>query len=192
MSTLISLSKEPLWPTSSTPDNNVVYNVTAVGRAGSGLLQVVLTASNLPPGVTVTFSPSVLKFTGNQLTAQTATMTFSCPSLMPTDCYAFTITATAQRESITITNEICFSASYLAIRPATLMLDSLTNGGLGGCRLRGLGATGTTYRIEATPTLNNPVWTVLGTATGDGNGRFTYFPTPAPGFPMRFFRSVTP
>src|SRR5512136_2867368 len=101
MSSLISVSKEPVWPTSSTPDGNIVYNVTAVGRAGAGLLEVVLTADGMPPGVTVTFSPNVLRFTGNQLTEQTATMTVSCPSLIPTDCYPFTITATALRETVT-------------------------------------------------------------------------------------------
>ncbi len=67
MSELISLSTEPLWPTSSTPDNNLVYNVTTVGRSGAGLLEVTLAAGAMPPGVTVTFSPSVLRFTGNQL-----------------------------------------------------------------------------------------------------------------------------
>src|SRR5690242_14849431 len=74
MSTLISMSKESVWPISSTPNGDVLYSVTTVGRAGSGLLEVTLTAGNLPPGVTVTFSPSVLRFTGNALTGQTATM----------------------------------------------------------------------------------------------------------------------
>src|SRR5258706_15873222 len=30
MSELVSISPEPLWPTSSTPDNTLVYNVTTV------------------------------------------------------------------------------------------------------------------------------------------------------------------
>src|SRR5437899_4815568 len=74
MSSLISLSTEPVWPASSTPDGNLVYNVTTVARAGSGLLEVVLTAGDMPAGVTVTFSPATLRFTGNQLISQTATM----------------------------------------------------------------------------------------------------------------------
>jgi len=188
MSSLISLSKEPVWPASSTPDRNIVYNVTTVARGGSGLLQVVLTAGGLPPGVTVTFSPSVLRFTGNQVTAQTSTMTISCPSVMPTDCFPFTITGTSQRESITITNQVFWTAEFLAVRPPTLFLDLLTNGGL---RLRGAGATGKTYQIEATPSLANPVWTPLGLSTADGNGRFTFFTSPAPGMPVRFYRAVT-
>ena len=188
MSTLLYLSKEPVWPASSTPDGNLVYNVTTVGRAGAGLLEVVLTADGMPPGVTVTFSPSVLRFTGNQLISQTATMTVSCPGLIPIDCFPFTITGTALREAVTITNEVYYSAEYLATRPATLMLDRLTNSGL---RLRGAGATGKTYQIEASPSLTPPVWSPLGSATADGNGRFTFFTSQPADCPVRFFRAVT-
>jgi hypothetical protein len=188
MSSLISLSSEPVWPASSTPDGNVIYNITAVGRAGSGLLQVNLTAGDMPPGVTVTFSPSVLRFTGNQLSSQTATMTVSCPWLLPLDCFPYTITGTAQRESITITNLACFTPSFVAVRVPTLYLDPLANSAL---RIRGLGATGKSYQIQVTSNLSNPVWTSLGSATADGNGRFTFFTTVDATAPARFFRAVT-
>ncbi len=188
MSSLVSLSSQPVWPTSSTPDGNLIYNITAVGRAGSGLLEVTLTAGDMPPGVTVTFTPSVLRFTGNQLTSQTTTMTVSCPWLLPLDCFPFTITGTAQRETITITNLVCFSPSFVAVRAPTLYLDSMTNSTL---RIRGLGATGKTYQIQATSNLSNPVWTSLGSATADGNGRFTFFITPDATAPARFFRAVS-
>jgi len=188
MSSLVSLSSEPVWPASSTPDGNVIYNITAVGRAGAGLLQVTLTAGDMPAGVTVTFSPNILRFTGNQLSSQTATMTVSCPWLLPLDCFPYTITGTAQREAITITNLVCFSPSFVAVRAPTLSLDSMTNSGL---RIRGLGATGKTYQIQATSNLSNPVWTSLGSATADGNGRFTFFTTRDATASARFFRAVT-
>jgi hypothetical protein len=188
MSSLISLSSEPEWPTSSTPAGNLIYNVTAVGRAGAGMLQVALTAGDMPAGVTVTFSPNVLKFTGNQLTSQTSTMTVSCPWLVPLDCFAFTITGTAQRETITITNVVYFTPDFVATRPATLYIDPLANSAL---RVRGLGATGKTYQIEATSSLLNPVWTSIGSTTADGNGRFTFFTSQDATSPARFFRAVT-
>ncbi len=187
MSALISLSCEPLWPTSFTADNTLVYSVTTVGRGGAGLLEVALTAGDMPPGVTVTFSPNVLRFTGNQLTAQTATMTVQCPSLLPLDCFPFTITGTALRETITITNLVVFTREYVASRPATLYIDNLGNGEL---RIRGLGATGKTYQIEAAFDLLHPVWTPLGSATADGNGRFTFFTSQPADAPVRFYRSV--
>ena len=188
MSSLISLSSEPVWPTSSTPDGNLIYNITAVGRAGAGLLLVDLTTGDMPPGVTVTFNPSSLRFTGNQLTSQTATMTVSCTWPLPLDCYPYTLTGTAQRESITITNTVCFTPSFVAVRAPTLFLDSMINNNL---RIRGLGATAKTYQIQVTSSLSNPVWTSLGNATADGNGRFTFFTTVDTTATARFFRAVT-
>ena len=187
MSELVSLSTEPLWPTSSTPDNTRLYNVITVGRGGAGLLTVALTTGAMPPGITVTFSPSLLRFTGNQLTTQTATMTVHCSSPTPLDCYAFTLTGTARRESITITNLVMFTHEYIAIRPPTLYLDNLGSGAL---RLRGLGATAKTYRIEATSNLTATVWTPVGSATADGNGRFTFFTAQPADTPVRFYRAV--
>jgi hypothetical protein len=64
----------------------------------------------------------------------------------------------------------------------------LTNNAL---RLRGLGATGKTYQIEATSSLSSPVWTSLGSAAADGNGRFTFFTSQDATLPARFFRAVT-
>src|SRR5260370_13866546 len=127
MSSLVSLSTQPVWPSSSTPDGNLIYNITAVGRAGAGLLEVALTAGEMRAGVTVTFSPNTLRFTGSQLTSQTTIMTVSCPWLIPLDCFPFTITGTAQRETITITNLVCFSPSFVVVRLPTLYIDSLTN-----------------------------------------------------------------
>ena len=190
MSTLISLAEEPLWPVSTSPSGDVLYNVTAVGRGGAGLLQVTLTASNLPPGVTVTFTPSVLKFTGNALTGQSATMKVTCTGLIPLDCYPFTITATAQRESITITNLVTYSPDYVATRPVTLYLDDLGNRNL---RVRGLGATGGNYLIQTSPSLSQgeQVWTTLGPTTADGNGRFVFFTTQATNGVPLFYRALT-
>jgi hypothetical protein len=185
MSELISLSALPVWPTSTTPNTTVMYNVSTVGRGGAGLLEVELTAGGLPPGITVTFSPSVLRFVGNSLTTQTATMTVNCTVPTPVDCYPFTITGTSKRESITVTNLVMFSPEFVATRKATLYLDNLNNGAL---LIRGLGATARTYKIEATSDLANPDWTPLGNTTADGNGRFI-FPI-SQTIPARFFRAV--
>jgi hypothetical protein len=115
-------------------------------------------------------------------------MTVSCPNPMPLDCFPFTITGTALRETITITNLVIFTPEYVATRPATLYLDNLGSGSL---RLRGLGATAKTYQILTTSNLANPVWTPLGNATADGNGRFVFFTTQATNAPACFYRAVT-
>ena len=184
MSEFISISALPVWPMSTTPDTTVLYNISTVGRGGAGLLEVTLIAGDLPPGVTVTFSPSVLRFTGVQLTSQTAVMTVNCTVPTPVDCYPFTITGTSKRESITVTNVIMFSPEFVATRKATLYLDNLGNGAW---LIRGLGATAKTYTIEATTDLTNPVWEPLGNTTADGNGRFI-FPI-SQTISARFFRA---
>ncbi len=187
MSELIALSVEPEWPGTSTPGTVIVYKVTAIGRSGQGLLEVALTSAGLPDGMTVSFSPSVLRFTGHALTNQTSTMTITCPAVMPTDIYPFTVTATARREAITVTNQIVLAVNGLIAAPLALSVDPLPDGGF---RLRGQGSTGLTYQIESTPDLNNPVWKPLGTTTADGNGRFT-LPTDLPkDLPMEFYRAV--
>jgi hypothetical protein len=143
----------------------------------------------MPAGVTVTFTPSVLRFTGNQATAHTATMTVHCTGLVPLDCYPFTVTGTSRRGSITTTNWVTYTPDYVRTRIPTLELDNLGNNEL---RLRGLGATGQSYNIEATSDLGHPVWESLGTTTADGNGRFVFFTTQTATAPLRFYRAVLP
>ena len=188
MSYLISMGATPLWPTNPMPSGTVLYELTTVGRGGAGLLEVTLSAGALPPGVSVTFSPSVLRFTGVALSTQISTMIVTCSGLIPLDCYPFTITGTTQKgESITITNQVSYSPSYVAARPATLFVDAIQRNV--DMTVRGLGACGGSYLIQTTSNLAAPVWSTLGTSTADGNGRFIWF-TGQTNLPMQFYRSV--
>ena len=139
MSTLIDLSFAPEWPATSNPGTVIVYNVTAVAREGSGMLDVSLSSLGLPEGAIVSFSPSVLRFVGHELTNQTSVMTITCPTVMPTDSYPFTITGTARRESITITNRFVQPLYAPIYGPLALAVDRLSGNSL---RLRGKGSTG--------------------------------------------------
>jgi hypothetical protein len=187
MSTFVSLSIEPEWPTTSNPGTVILYKVTAVVREGSGLLEVSLSSLGLPAGATVEFSPSPLRFTGHVPYVQTAMMTVTCPEVTPTDTYPFTLTGDARREALTLTNQVEQELYSLIVGPPVLILDRLSGNDL---RLRGKGTTGQTYKIESTPSLTQPDWTTLGTSTADGNGRFTFFTAQAAGAPMRFYRAV--
>ena len=186
-SDFVSLSIEPEWPATSTPGTVLVYKVTAVVREGSGLLEFALSTLGLPEGATVEFSPSLLRFTGIVPIVKTATMTVTCPKVTPTETYPFTLTGDAQREAITLTNQVQQELYSPIVGPAVLALDRLSEGSL---RLRGKGTTGQTYTIETSPTLTNPVWTPAGTSTADGNGRFTFFTAQDPDAPVRFYRTV--
>ncbi len=164
-----------------------MYKVNAVVREGSGLLEVALSTLGLPEGATVEFSPSPLRFTGNQPTNQTAIMTVTCPKVTPLDNYPFNVSGDARREAITVTNQVQQEPYSVIVGPPVLLLDRLSADSF---RLRGKGTTGQTYTIEATPTLTKPVWTPVGSSTADGNGRFTCFTAQVAGVPMQFYRAV--
>jgi hypothetical protein len=187
MSFFVSMSVEPEWPVTPDPGSVIVYKVNAVVREGSGLLEVALSSLGLPEGATVQFSPSILRFTGNHLTNQTAIMTVTCPQVMPTETYPFSVTGTAQRDSITINNVVTQEIGSPVVGPPVLAIDRLSGGGI---RLRGKGTTGQTYTIEASPTLTNPRWNAVGSTTADGNGRFIFLPGKALNTGALFFRAV--
>jgi hypothetical protein len=185
MSELVELIVEPEWPTTTQPGNVILYQVTAIGREGQGLLLVSLTTGGLPEGTIASFSPPTVRFTGRAVKNQTSLLTLTTPQVMSVEQYPFTITATAQRESITVTNQITLAAVGEA--NVTLMLDRMSETSL---RLRGKGGSGRTYQIESSPDLSNPVWTPVGTTTADGNGRFTFFSQIDQTAPMCFFRAA--
>jgi len=186
MSELASVSIEPEWPATSNPGTVILYQVT-VTRAGQGLLEVSLSSHALPHGAAVSFSPSLLRFTGCKPAAQTATMTITCTNVTPTDTCPFTVTGAAQRQSITITNQALKPFYSVISGPPKLALDPLGRGGL---RLRGKGATGHTYQIESAPNLIHPAWTPVGSSTADGNGRFTFMAADTKDASKRFYRAV--
>jgi hypothetical protein len=187
MSSLVSLSIQPDWPTNSTPGNVLIYKVNAVVRDGSGLLEVSLSSLGLPDGATVSFSPATLRFTGNAITNQTAIMTVVCAQLTPLDNYPFTITGTSLRGAVTITNQVVLEPYAPFVNRAILNLDRVSNGGV---RLRGKGTMGQAYKIEAASTLTNPNWTEVGSSTADGNGRFTVFTNQVANASLRFYRAL--
>jgi hypothetical protein len=187
MPSFMSLSIEPEWPATSSPGNVLLYKVSAVVREGPGLLEVSLSSLGLPDGATVKFSPSLLRFTGNQLSNQTAIMTVTCTQLTPLDSYPFTVTGTALRGAITMVNQVQPELYSPIVAPPLLAIDRLSEGGL---RLRGKGTTGRTYQIESTPTLTNPDWTPEGSSTADGNGRFTFCAAQPANASVRFYRAV--
>ncbi|HEY5911422.1 MAG TPA: hypothetical protein VJA21_12550 [Verrucomicrobiae bacterium] len=182
-SELVSIFIEPEWPTTANPGNVVTYTVTAVSRVGQGLLEVALTCGGLPEGTTVSFSPNVLRFTGRVPVSLTSTLTITSPTVMPIDSYPFTVTGTAQRQTVVYTNQTVAPFSG----PPVLVIDSLADGSF---MIRGRGVPGETFQIETTPDLANSPWAPIGTTTADGNGRFVFLPAQPNDTPARFYRAV--
>lgn len=188
MSHLASISIAPLWPTNSNPGNVVLYQVT-VERSGRGLLEVDFSSAGLPDGCVASFTYDPVRFTGKDPRLVQFVMTITGPAPTPTDLFAFTVTGTARREAITLTNTI---PQALGAAPAAPVLVGLDLRPDGVAELRGLGATGQTYEIEATSDLANATWSSVGDSTADGNGRFTFIHESAQvtTTPMRFYRAV--
>ena len=188
MSELLSMTMEPVSPTPHQPANVFLYEIT-VERAGQGLLKVELSSEGLPTGATVTFSPSVVRFTGRAPTTKTAIMTITYTNSTPANIYTFTVTGEARRESITITDQIALGVMGITQGLPVLILDRLPGDAV---QIRGLGTSDQIYQIESTPDLINPVWTPIGSATANLNGIFTFVVANISDTPMQFFRAVYP
>jgi len=188
MSELASISVTPLWPTNSNPGNTMRYEVR-IERQGQGMLEVDLSSACLPVGCLATFETRTVRFTGREPQYKTVIMSVTSDQPTSTDACAFTVTATAQRESITYTNTPCDTAR---ISSPGSMLIRLISCGSGDMEVRGLGGGAKCYQVESTTDLLNPNWTATGSCTADGNGRFTFIHDEAQsGTPMtRFYRAV--
>ena len=103
MSEFASLSIRPLWPSTPNPGNVLLYEV-AVERVGQGMLEINLSCDGLPDGCVATFGDDRIRFTGRDPRYQYFLMTVNCDQPTAVDTYAFTITGTARRQSITIPN----------------------------------------------------------------------------------------
>jgi len=185
MSELISITVTPLWPTNCNPGNTMLYEVRTE-RDPQGVLKVNLSTTGLPDGCQVSFSDTI-RFTGRVPEVETVIMTVTTCQPASVDACGFTVTATAQRESVTYTNEPCANASSgcKLIRLISCEGDEMDIQGLGGsCKCQ---------RIESTTDLSKPNWTTVGSCTADGNGRFTFFDPQAKsgGCPQRFYRAVS-
>jgi hypothetical protein len=187
-SELVSMTVQPEWPAQSEPCAAVSYKVTVM-RAGQGLLEVALSCQGLPEGMTASFSPNCLRFTGRVPQSLTTTLTIKCASAPPTDDCPFTVTGRSRREIITQTAIFPGGLPDASLLPPRLALERLQAGGL---LIRGTGASGRTYQIEASSDLSHSVWTKIGSSTADGDGRFTFIEAVAKDAPMRFFRAFYP
>jgi len=182
MSELGSITVTPLWPTNSNPGNTMLYEVM-VERLGQGVLKVEMT-TGLPADCQVSFSAPV-RFTGRVPEYEIVIMTVTSDHPVSPDACGFTVTATAQRESVTYTNDPC------AITHESRLIRSTPCEG-GEVEVRGIGGSCKCQHIESTTDLANPNWTPVGDCTADGNGRFIFIHNQGQtGCAQRFYRTVS-
>lgn len=185
MSHLMAIAVAAERTVTSDTTTHMSYKVTLT-RTGQGVLKVSLSSLGLPNGVTATFSPSVIRFTGRVPETMAATLTISYPNDLPLSPCTFTVTGEALRETVTATAQFSPALPAISSRLPVLSLDPPVAEGI---NLRGLAAPGVTYEIEATSDLRKPSWTPIGSTTTADNGLFVFLDAQAKDLPARFYRA---
>ena len=189
-STLSLVSVGSQSPGTVMPGSNASYTL-AVTRTGSGSMDVYLTISNLPTGVTATFNPSPVSFSGN-LSNMTAALTLATSAGVAPGTYNFIVTGrVGQSHNFTTGNGVLVVGSgsnTIQNQPSTLSLQKLPQGS---AQLTCTGSPGYSYQIQATTDLANPSWTSIGSATAGQNGVCVFVDANASLYSQRFYRALS-
>jgi hypothetical protein len=187
-STVGSVSVGSQSPNPVMPGSNASYTIT-VNRAGTGNLDVYLSATNLPAGVSGTFVPSFVHFSGS-LSTRTAILTLATTTSVAPGTYNFVVTGRDGGSSNFKTAPgalVVGSTSTIGQgQPSSIAIQMLAPGQT---QITCTGSAGHSYQIEATTDLVNPSWTVIGSATADQFGVCIFVDANAGLFSQRFYRT---
>ena len=86
-------------------------------------------------------------------------------------------------------NDVVLTQISLPTQPN---ITSITNLGVGGIQLNGLGASNVTYTVSANTNLLTTNWLNIGTAAANGGGVFHFTDPNARNYPLRFYRFSWP
>ncbi len=190
-STLDSISIGSQSPNPVAPGSNAAYTVT-VARSGAGSIDVNLTITNLPAGVSATFVPSQVSFTGSTPSAKTATLTLATSAGAVPGSYNFTVTGRVGQSHNFKTGNCAIvigsGSNTIQSAPSTLSLQKLPQGST---QLTCTGSPGYSYQVQATSDLAHPSWTTIGTATADQTGVCVFVDGNASLYSQRFYRAST-
>jgi len=189
-SSIGSVSVGSQSPTLVTPGSNATYTVT-VTRAGTGNLDVYLTITNLPAGVSASFAPSMVHFAGGPSTGF-ATLTLATTAGVVPGTYNFTVTGRDGGSGNFKTADgvlvVGSDPNLILSQPPRLAIQKLPQGS---AQITCIGSPGYSYQIQATTDLANPSWTIIGNGTADQTGACIFADTDANLYSQRFYRAVT-
>ena len=174
-----SQAPDPVWPGS-----NATYVVT-VNRIGNGNMDVYLSATGLPAGVSAAFSPNPVHFTASVISSATSELVVTTTDSTLPGSYPFTILADDGASSNIVTTA------------ATLDVTTLRGPGIArmgnGYICIGFDTTpGQACSIQATTNLTAPVWTTICVTNSGSNSLLIFVDQDAPKYPSRFYRLSTP
>jgi hypothetical protein len=178
---LIGAQTGPQTPGMIAPGGQATYTVT-VTRSGSGNLDTYLSVTNLPAGVTASFSHATLHFTGPTPSSLAATLSLSTASSVADGLYTFTLIATDGSSHNTQTGTGSLRVG-IGIASVQMLSDHST-------QLTCSGFPGQQYLIQATTNLLAPVWITIMTNTAGPDSIFSCVDHDAKICPCRFYRNA--
>ena len=188
MSHLVCMSIEPEALAAYYPGSAVSYKYKiTLTRTGQGVLKVALSNSCLPEGVTASFSPDLVRFTGRVPEILTSTLTVTCTNFTPKTTFTFTVTGEPRREVLTAIVQFPPETPGVLSRPPVLAIDEVDFEEIKG---HGTGTAGATYQIQSTADLTNPCWLAIGYSTADNDGMFAFRDAEKNDMPARFYRAL--
>lgn len=189
-STVGSVSVGPQSPSPVMPGSNATYTIT-VDRAGTGNLDVYLSLTNLPAGVSATFVPSFVHFSGS-LSSKTASLTLATTTGVAPGTYNFILVGrdggSPNFKTAPGTLVVGSSSNPVQNQPATVAIQKLPQGST---QITCTGLAGHSYQIQATADLANPSWSVIGTASANQLGVCIFVDANAGLFSQRFYRTLS-
>lgn len=175
-----SLDIGPQSPATICRGNSASFPLT-ITRTGNGNMEIYLSAPDLPPGATASFSPNPVRFSGSIVSA-TATISISTTSEAPAGSNAFSIVAIDGASHNSMTNLLSLQTGNClpeaAITPTGCMC------------LTFYGAPGQSCVVQATTNLVAPSWSTICTTNIGNNGLLIFTDLDSKNFPMRFYRLV--
>jgi hypothetical protein len=187
-STIGSVTVGAQSPVTVMAGSNAVYTIT-VGRAGTGNLDAYLSATNLPGGVSATFVPSFIHFSGS-LSTRTGSLTLAIAPNVAPGTYNFTVVArdggSPNLKSATGSLVIGSGSNIGLGLPSTLAIQKDSQGQT---QITCTGPVGRSYQIQATSDLANPSWAPIGTVTTDQFGVCIFVDGNASLYSQRFYRT---
>ena len=169
------------------PGDAATYTVTST-RTGNGNMDVYLSTSGLPAGATAAFATNKLHYVSASPTDLSTTLTVSTTAAILPGTYYFTVMGDdgGSHNIKLATATLIVGGQSRSLPQSILSIDCTQQGSM---HLLCAGASGQTYKIQATTDLGSGSWTDLGTVNADSSGTFTFTDYSATNYPARFYRT---
>lgn len=164
------------------------YEIT-VTRAGGGSLDVYLTISGLPAGITNEFVPPRVSFSDLGPSSKTATLVIHLPLGMTPGTYPFSLDAEhgSSQNVVSVPAELVVGGEVIEIQPPLLNIPVLQVDGT--ISLSGSGAALQPVFVQATTNLASATsWETIAVKAFDAQGFLALVDQDSTNYPARFYR----